>query len=72
MLQCKNDIHFNPKSGTAPVFSPYSFSISQLFKPRFFVIYIYKTVSEFSKGNILVKLQMCLSMKDSFLTLFIV
>lgn len=72
MLQCKNDIHFNPKSGIVPVFSPYSFSISQLFKPRFFVIYIYKTVSEFSKGNILVKLQMCLSMKDSFLTLFIV
>jgi len=43
MLQCKNDIHFNPKSGIVPVFSPYSFSISQLFKPRFFVIYIYKT-----------------------------
>ena len=42
MLQCKNDIHFNPKSGTAPVFSPYSFSISQLFNCGFIVIYIDK------------------------------
>lgn len=53
MLQCKNDIHFNPKSAIVPVFHPYYFSISQLFKPRFFVIYIYKTLSEFPKGNIM-------------------
>ena len=52
MLQCQNDIHSNPKSAIDPVFPPYYFSISQLFKPRFFVIYIYKTLSEFTKGNI--------------------
>lgn len=63
---------FQPEKWHSPRLFSLFFSISQLFKPRFFVIYIYKTVSEFSKGNILVKLQMCLSMKDSFLTLFIV